>query len=585
MLKHVHDRPWQAGWLADLVGRRVIGARRMSPFDRRDPGDDTADLASALARGRACYQRRAWADAYQWLARANQAAPLAGADLELLAMSAYLTGRDDDYLEALDRAHQAYLQAAEGLRAVRCAFWLGLRFQFRGENGRATGWFARAQRLLGREEQECVEEGYLLLPVADQHLDAGDCEAAYATLARAAEIGDRFEEPDLIACARHLQGQVRIRQGQVDAGLALLDEAMVAVTTGELSPFMTGLIYCSVIEVCQQVYALSRAREWTFALAEWCEGQPEMVAFRGVCRVHRAEIMQLRGAWRDAIEEARRARELSEGVNRQAVAAAFYQQAEVHRLRGEFTAAETGYQSASQWGAEPQPGLALLRVAQGRTDAAAAAIRSALSATTDRFQRTRLLPAYIEIMLAAGDIEEARGACRELEQTAGSIDTEVLGAMVVQACGAVDLARGDARSALGSLRRAFEVWQRIEAPYLVARVRMLAGLACRALGDKEGARLEMDAARALFERLGATPDLAQIDSLTRDVPPGHGHGLTPRELQVLRLVATGKTNKAIAAELGLSEKTVDRHVSNIFTKLDVPSRAAATAFAYEHKLI
>jgi DNA-binding CsgD family transcriptional regulator len=348
---------------------------------------------------------------------------------------------------------------------------------------------------------------------------------------------------------------------------------------------MTGLIYCSVIEVCQQVYALSRAREWTFALAEWCEGQPEMVAFRGVCRVHRAEVMQLQGAWREAIEEARRARELSEGVNRQAVAAAFYQQAEVHRLRGDFAAAETGYQSASQWGAEPQPGLALLRVAQGRTDAAVAAVRSALSATTDRFRRTRLLPAYIEIMLAAGDAQEARGACRELEQTAGSIDTEVLGAMIAQACGAVDLAEGDARAALGSLRRAFEVWQGIEAPYLVARVRMLAGLACRALGDDDTAALELEAARGDFANLGAAPDLARVDALTRRASPIDAHGLTPREHEVLRLIAAGKTNRAIAAELVLSERTVDRHVSNIFTKLGLSSRAAATAYAYEHRLV
>jgi DNA-binding CsgD family transcriptional regulator len=310
-----------------------------------------------------------------------------------------------------------------------------------------------------------------------------------------------------------------------------------------------------------------------------------MVAFTGVCRVHRAEIMQLQGAWRDAIEEARRARERAEGVNQQALAAAFYQQAEVHRLRGEFAAAERAYRSASQWGAEPQPGLALLRLGQGRTDAAAAALRRALSATTDRLQRTRLLPAYIEIMLAAGDIQEARGACRELADVSESIDTGVLGAMTAHACGAVDLADGDARAALGSLRRAFEVWQRIEAPYLAARVRVLAGLACRALGDREGASLELDAARAVFEQLGAAPDLARIDSLTRDAASGQRHGLTPRELQVLRLVAAGKTNKAIAAELCLSEKTVDRHVSNIFTKLDVPSRAAATAFAYEHKLI
>jgi DNA-binding NarL/FixJ family response regulator len=257
----------------------------------------------------------------------------------------------------------------------------------------------------------------------------------------------------------------------------------------------------------------------------------------------------------------------------------------VHRLRGEFAAAERGYQSASQGGAEAQPGLALLRLAQGRTDAAAAAVQSALSATTDRFQRTRLLPAYVEIMLAAGDLEKARDACRELQQAAGSIDAGVLGAMVAHACGAVELAQGDARSALASLRRAFEVWQRIEAPYLVARVRMLAGLACRVLGDEEGARLELDAARALFEQLGAAPDLAHIASLTPDAPPGRGHGLSARELQVLRLVAAGKTNKAIAAELCLSEKTIDRHMSNIFTKLDVSSRAAATAFAYQHELI
>jgi DNA-binding CsgD family transcriptional regulator len=233
---------------------------------------------------------------------------------------------------------------------------------------------------------------------------------------------------------------------------------------------------------------------------------------------------------------------------------------------------------------EPQPGLALLRLAQGRTDTAVAAIRRAVSATADRLQRTKLLPAYVEMMLAVGDIEEARVACRELEETAESLDTEVLGAMVAHACGAVALADGDARAALGSLRRAFEIWQRVEAPYAVARVRVLVGLACRALGDDDGGELELEAARAVFEQLGAAPDLNRIHSLIRGAPSGRPHGLTARELQVLRLVAAGKTNKAIAAELFLSEKTVDRHVSNILTKLDVPSRAAATAYAYEHKL-
>jgi DNA-binding CsgD family transcriptional regulator len=539
-----------------------------------------------LERGRKCYARRAWAEAYRALSLADQAAPLAAADLELLAMSAYLIGRDDDYLNALDRAHHAHLDAGENLRAVRCAFWLGLRLLFRGETGRATGWLSRAQRLLEREGRDCVEQGYLLLPVAQQHLMGGDCAAAYAVATGAVEIGDRFGEADLVACARHLQGRIVVQQGQVEAGLALLDEVMLAVSAGRLSPLVTGLIYCSVIEGCQEVYALGRAREWTAALAQWCEEQPEMVAFTGTCLVHRAEIMQLRGAWPDAIEQAQRARERCiQAANRRAAAAALYQQGEVHRLRGEFPAAEAAYRSASQGGWEPQPGLALLRMAQGRTDAAAAAIRRVASATSDRLQRTRLLPAYIEIMLAAGDVAEARAACRELEAIASSFDTGVLGAIAAQARGAVELAEGNAQAALGSLRRAWQVWEQVEAPHLAAQVRVLIGLACRALGDEDGSRLELDAARAVFEALGAAPDLARIDSPAASVPSGRSHGLTRRELQVLRLVAAGKTNKAIAAELFLSEKTIDRHVSNILTKLDVPSRAAATARAYEHKLI
>jgi DNA-binding CsgD family transcriptional regulator len=420
----------------------------------------------------------------------------------------------------------------------------------------------------------------------EQHLGVGDCAAAYATAASAAEIGDRFGEADLIACARHLQGRSLVQQGEIADGLALLDEAMVAVTAGELSPLMTGLIYCSVIEGCRQVYALGRAREWTAALAAWCEAQPEMVAFTGACLTHRAEIMQLHGAWQDAIEEAERAcARCLQAANRQAAAAAFCQQAELHRLRGEFAAAEKAYRSASQWGWDPQPGLALLRLAQGRTEAAAAAIRRAVSAATDWPQRTRLLPAQVEIMLAVGDIQAAQDACRELAAIAQSVDAGALEAIAAHARGAVELAAGDARAALGSLRRAWQLWQEVEAPYLAARVRVLLGLACRALGDDDGAELELDAARATFEPLGAAPDLARVATLARAVASGRPHGLTRRELQVIRMVAAGKTNKTIAAELFLSEKTVDRHVSNILTKLDVPSRAAATAYAYQHKLI
>ncbi|HKE17102.1 MAG TPA: LuxR C-terminal-related transcriptional regulator [Kofleriaceae bacterium] len=257
----------------------------------------------------------------------------------------------------------------------------------------------------------------------------------------------------------------------------------------------------------------------------------------------------------------------------------------MHRLQGDLAVAEAAYRGASQCGRDPQPGLALLWLGQGRGDAAAAAIRRAVRATTSPFRRTHLLPAYSEIMLATGDVDEARAASRELDQLAASFGTDLLTATAAHVRGAVELAAGDAQAALGSLRRAGPMWRAIGAPHDAARVRVLIGLACQALGDDEGGRLELDSARAELARLGAAPDLARLDAMARRAPPGRPHGLTPRELEVLRLVAAGKTNRAIAAELRLSEKTVDRHVSNIFVKLDVPSRAAATAFAYQHKLI
>jgi DNA-binding CsgD family transcriptional regulator len=455
----------------------------------------------------------------------------------------------------------------------------------RGESGRANGWLARAQRLLGNDATECAERGYLLLPVVEQRIESGDYETAYSAAGDAAAIGERCGDVDLIACARHQQGRIRLQQGQVEAGLVLLDETMVTVTAGELSPLVTGLMYCSVIGACQQVYALDRSGEWTAALTQWCEEQPDMVAFTGTCRVHRAEIMQLQGTWAAAIEEAQHACARSQGVDRRATAAALYQKAEVHRLRGELAAAEEAYQGASQLGLEPQPGLALLRLVQRRSNAAAAAMRRVVSTTTSRLKRMSLLPAYVEILLAAGAVQDARNASRELDAIAAGFGIGVPRAIAAQARGAVDLAEGNAQDALGSLRCAFEVWQRIGAPYAAARVRVLIGLACRALDDEDSAALELAAARAAFTRLGAEPDLRWMDQLMNGSPSGDALGLTPRELQVLRLVATGKTNAAIADELCRSERTIERHLSNILTKLDLPSRTAATAWAYTHGLV
>jgi ATP/maltotriose-dependent transcriptional regulator MalT len=544
------------------------------------------DAIDELGRGRDSYARRAWMDAYKSLSQADQTAQLGGEELELLATSAFMIGRDDEFLGYLERAHHAHLDTGEAMRAVRCAFWVGISLALRGEMSRATGWLGRAQRLVERDGGDCVERGYLLVPVMLRHEANGNWEAAYTVAADAVEIGERFADADLLALAVHEQGLILVNQGRVEEGLGLVDEAMVAVASGELSPIVTGIVYCSVISGCQEVYALRRAQEWTSALTRWCEEQPEMVAFSGQCLVHRAEIMELHGEWRDALDEARRARKRCEqGKNRMATAQAFYRQGEVHRLQGNYAAADEAYRDASRYGWEPQPGLAMLWFAEGKGDAAAAALRRALGETTKPLKRARLLPAYIENMLAVGDVDEARSACGELEEISARYESGMLDAMVAHAKGAVDLTEGDARSSLLSLRRAWRLWQELEVPYQAARVRVLLGLACRALGDHDTAELELEAARDLFAQLGATPDLARVDSLTRRALSVDDHGLTARELQVLSLVAAGQTNKIIASELVLSERTVDRHLSNIFAKLGVSSRTAATAYAYKHKLV
>ena len=518
-------------------------------------------------------------DAYEALSAADQADPLRPEDLVLLANTGYMLGREADYLGTMERAHRAHLDAGEPLPAVRCAFWIGFCLANRGETGRASGWLGRARRLLDEQERDCVEGGYLLLPVVAALAAGGDGEADAGA---AAAIGRRFGDPDLVALAARDQGHILIGNGQLREGLRLLDEAMVAVTAGELSPIVSGIVYCTVILACHDAHEVRRAREWTVAMTRWCERQPDLVAFTGQCLVDRAAVMQLRGAWSEALEEARRAGERClRGENPAAAGAACYRQGEIHRLRGEHAAAEAAYRAASLHGWEPQPGLALLRLAQGRTDAAEAAIRRVAAETSVAARRARLLPAQVEIMLSAGKLEAARSACRELESMAERHDGGALPALAAHARGRVELAAGDAGAALVALRRAGELWQELEAPYEAACVRELVALACRAMGDEDTATLELEAARSAYTELGAAPDRARLAAPARGIPGG----LTDRELEVLRHLAAGATNKAIAAELVLSKRTVDRHVSNIFAKLGVSSRVAATAYAYEHRLV
>jgi DNA-binding CsgD family transcriptional regulator/tetratricopeptide (TPR) repeat protein len=537
-------------------------------------------LRSDLARARAAYGECSWLEAHDAFAGADQVGPLAPEDLELLSVSLLMLARDDDAVATLERAHHLYAEHGETVFAARSATWIGINLASRGLIGPATGWLGRAQRLLETWPEQTAVHGLLLLPLIFQHEAGGDFAQAAAVAREAAAIGERFGDRDLFALALHAEGHMLVKVGRVRDGLALLDESMVVATTQELSPFVVGIVYCGVILACSEAFEVARARQWTHVLTDWKEQQPELVAFTGRCLVHRAEILQLGGSWADALEEARRAGRRFVETKNSAVGVALYRQAELLRLQGEFEAAEDAYREASRFGWEPQPGLAQLRLAQGKTAAALAAIRRANAEVTEPLKRAALLPAQAEIALAAGEVEEARAACLELRDLAKQFESAMLDAIVAHAEGAVALAAGDAPSALAKLRHAQRIWLELDAPYEVARTRELIAKACAVLGDEEAGTLELEAARELFERLGAAPDLARLSTHS-----GMRYGLSERELEVLRLVAAGKSNRDVASALVISEHTVARHLQNIFAKLRVSSRGAAAAFAFEHELV
>jgi DNA-binding CsgD family transcriptional regulator len=544
------------------------------------------DPTAALARGRLAFERGRWKEAYDMLLAADGEQPLEPVDLEHLATAAHLIGRDADVGAIWTRAHHGHLEHDDVAGAVRCAFWLALPLILRGDRAQSGGWIARATRMLDEHDTDCAERGYLVFARALSAAVGGDPHAARELFIEAIRVGERFDDRSLIAFARHGQGRALIGLGEIAQGASLLDEVMVAITSGEVAPMLIGDVYCSMIEACHEMVDMRRAQEWTVALHAWCADRPDMAPYRGQCLVHRAELLTLSGAWPSAAEEAERAREcLSEPPPpHRAIGAAFYQIGELHRLRGEFASAEEAYRQASRHGRDPQPGLAMLRLACGQVEAARTVITRAMADPGLRRRRSWILPASVEILLAARDAAGARVAADELARIAHVGTSAFLRARSAHATGAVLLAEGDAHGALGELRRAASLWRELEAPYDAARTRTQIGLACRALGDEESAVLELEAAHAELEALGAAPDAARVLELiaTAATPSSV---LTSREVEVIRLIATGGTNRVIAGALGISEKTVARHVSNIFTKLSLSSRSAATAYAYEHGLL
>jgi DNA-binding CsgD family transcriptional regulator len=539
-------------------------------------------VVRAIEDARAACDNHRWGDAFRLFSGVERDA-LDIDDLDRLATASYLTGHDEDAFGYWARAHQMCVDDGAVHRAAYFGMRLGQGLGFKGDFARCRGWIDRTARLLDDAGIDCVEQGYLEYGLAMIRLfEAGDVAGARAHFVQAGKIGARYVHRELVTLARIGEGRMLIYLGEIADGMALLDEAMVSIEARELGSLSTGDAYCTVIDACAELLDLVRCYSWTESFTRWCESQQELVLYRGHCFLHRAEMLELQGGWPEALVEARRACDrLAAPVNPAAFAGACMVEGDLLRLVGDFAGADSAYQRANEFGRDPQPGLALLRLAQGRIDVAEAMIRRVVGETEDPMSRARMLGPCVEVILAAGDTVAARTAADELRVLAAELATPYLRAHAARTCGAVLLAEGHANTALVELRRAFNDFHALGVRYEAARTRLLIADACEALGDHDAAAMETTAAGSTLESLGATPTMGSITPPAASPPAG----LTERELEVLILLARGKTNRVIADELFISEKTVASHVSHIFTKLAVTSRSAATAYAYDHHLV
>jgi DNA-binding CsgD family transcriptional regulator len=535
-----------------------------------------------LERARAAYRDWLWVEAFQSFTAADVASGLSPSDYELLATTSYMLGDVASLIETQEKAYKGYLEEGQPLPAARVALWVASGLASRGKFAEAGGWVERGSRLLEPVDMPCMEMGYLLLPQALRHMISGEFAEVVPIAAEAARIGREFNYPDLIALATHSEARALLALGKSKEGFRLLDEVMLSVIAGDCSPMVTGMVYCSVLEGCYETHEVKRAAVWTDSLADWCGAQADLVAFNDQCLAHRSELLRLQGDWAEALSEAQRSH--ANRARGPVAAQAHYQQAEIHRMRGDFERAEQEYQETAIKGGEPQPGLALLQLKVGSEDAAVASIRRALLEAQGILPRARLLPGCVEVFVATGHLEDAAMAVEELNSIAGATSIDTHTAWSRYSSGVVALSTASPVDAASDLRDALRIWEDLQLPYELARTRRELGRALSLMGDDEGARVQWEAAGVAFNDLGARPDADETSRMLSSDGIEKPFGLTDREVEVLTKLASGATNRAIAADMVLSERTIDRHVSNIFTKLGVNTRSAATAAAIRNDI-
>jgi ATP/maltotriose-dependent transcriptional regulator MalT len=545
-------------------------------------GELTALGSDGLAAVRDALSRHDWQAAYDAAAAASVGSPELEAErADMAAEAAWWLGRLDDSIEARELAYRIFDELGDQRRAGQCAVWLYECHAIGARPALAGAWLRRAKQALSGDP-DCVEHGALLLRQAESAHGSGEYDRAAALASQAIALGRTLRSPDLEAEALQTKGRILIEQGDIAEGMGHLDESMLFAVEGRLRPYSTGKVYCSLISACEELGDLDRAAEWTEATMQWAERHPFAI-FPGICRVHRAVVLKRRGSLAEAEREALQAGEELSGSHVANSAAAYVEVGDIRRRLGDLEQAEDAFTRAEALCGRPSGDLALLRLAQGRTDAAMSIIAACLRETVSNgLARSRLLPIYVHVAVAAGDIEAAAAALSELDDLVAVFDTPILRATALSSRGRVELARRDVGRARATLQQALESWQALDVPYEVATARTLVGQALRDSGDEAGATASFAAAVELFDQIGARLDARLVLDDSRPALPA---GLTEREVEVLRLVAGGLTNNEIAAELFLSAKTVSRHLSNIFTKIGVTSRASATAFAFEHELV